>query len=261
MTNTSEAPQILIVDDDPTMQILLASMVKKSGYTPITAESAATMQVTLDTQTDDIAAMILDRNLTDADGLDLLQDLKQNHNFPVIMQSGTHDPAQIKAMITGGAFHYLSKPYEPETLEQTLKAAIYHTALKNTLTKTDIIPTPLFTSASFTIETTKDAEDLALFLARLFPDPAQIFTALLALMQNAAEHGIPPIEVEFIQKQDRKSVRITDKGEGFDWKSWEKFDTKRDHYINGYGILKAYKAFDEIKYSAAGNKVIATLYT
>lgn len=250
---------ILIVDDDPTMQIILANMVKKIGYTAKVIENIKQFQETLDNDGDKIAALILDRNLPDGDGLDLLKGIK-NKPFPTIMQSGTTDPQEIKSIIEGGAFSFLSKPYEIETLDSALETALAHAALQKSLTTPEAIPGNLFTSASFTINTAQEATDLTLFLARLFPNPAQIYTGLHALIQNAISHGTAPAEIEFVQKSDRNSIRITDKGDGFDWKSWKKFDTKRGTYADGYGILKAIRDFDEIKYSTAGNKVIATLY-
>ena len=243
------------------MQIILANMVKKIGYTAKINENIEQFQETLKNDGENIAALILDRNLPDGDGLDLLEQIK-DHPFPTIMQSGTTDSQEIKSIIENGAFHFLSKPYEVETVDETLKTALTHIALKKSLTAPpETLPTPLFSSASFTINTAQDTTDLTLFLARLFPNPAQIFTGLHALIHNAVTHGTVPAEIEFVQKPGRLSIRITDQGNGFDWKSWETFDTKRDTYTNGYGIQKALRDFDEIKYSTAGNKVIATLFT
>ena len=68
------------------------------------------------------------------------------------------------------------------------------------------------------------------------------------------------VEVQFIHKDGRLSVRITDQGKGFDWKSYVDFSNERESFANGYGVLKALRSFDEVKYNTAGNQVMVSIF-
>ncbi|MFK7839399.1 MAG: hypothetical protein AB8B83_03630 [Bdellovibrionales bacterium] len=79
-------------------------------------------------------------------------------------------------------------------------------------------------------------------------------------LQEKSDASAQTVEVQFIHKDGRYSVRITDQGDGFDWRSWVAFDSERNSFVHGYGVLKAVKCFDEVKYNTAGNQVMASIF-
>lgn len=287
MTNNLTSKYILIVDDDATMQMLLQSMISKTGFEPIIAETGKQAIEYIKKYDYEIGLILLDRHLPDMDGLEIV---KNTCTFiPIIMQSGSNSAKDIREAIEAGVFHYLTKPFSKETLQSTLSLVLSQTELREILKEhieSGHTPENLLQSASFVLKTMEDAQSLSIHLASLFPDPYRVFLGILALLTNAVEHGscgigfdektklisdgkyydklskLSPkntIEVQFIKKDNRISIRITDTGKGFNWKDWIDFKQERESFTHGYGIQKAINSFDELKYNTAGNQVMATV--
>lgn len=293
MTDSFTNKYILVVDDDPTMQMVLQGMIEKAGFKPVIAENGEKALQFLEIGGTNIGLLLLDRHLPDMDGFEVIKkirDIEENRNIPVIMQSGSNKPKDIRDAIESGIFYYLTKPFKIEALQSALNLAIEKAELLSILQeriKAGYTPNNLIRSASFEFSTMEEAKSLAILLACLFPEPFKVFPGILALLSNAVEHGngkigykkksklineakhhdtikklknTSVIELQFIYKDGRYSVRITDKGKGFDWKSWIKFETDHGAYTHGYGILKALRSFDEVKYNTAGNQVMASVF-
>ncbi len=70
-------------------------------------------------------AVILDLNLPDLDGLQVLEKLKAfSPNLPVLMLTGHNDAATALKAVRLGAYHYLTKPFEADQLRVTLQRAL-----------------------------------------------------------------------------------------------------------------------------------------
>src|SRR5690606_33717746 len=83
-------PLVLIVDADEDTQQLLCTRFSSLGYTPRSVSLAEEMRVALQEQ--EFQAVLLDLMLPDANGLDLLRELKQHTpDVPVIMITGHGD--------------------------------------------------------------------------------------------------------------------------------------------------------------------------
>ena len=293
MSNLIDNKYILVVDDDPTMQLVLQGMIEKTGFKPVIAENGEKALQFVELGGANISVVLLDRHMPDMDGLEVvkkLQSLEGGRGIPVIMQSGSKTPKDIRSAIDAGIFYYLTKPFKMEALQSALNFAIEKAELRSVLKERleqGYTPVNLILSASFEFKSMDDAQKLAILLACLFPDPQRTFPGLLALLSNAVEHGSiglgydkkselidqaahedavcgdandKVIEVQFIHKDGRFSVRITDQGKGFDWKSWVGFEQERESSTHGYGVLKALNAFDEVKYNTAGNQVMASVF-
>jgi len=106
---------ILLIDDDPGFLKIGSSILAKKGYDVSKANSAGEALANVSDKRYNMA--ILDISLPDMDGTELLLKLMQKvPELPVIMLTG-HSSAQnaIKSL-NNGAFAYLEKPVEPETL-------------------------------------------------------------------------------------------------------------------------------------------------
>ncbi len=289
---------VLVVDDDPTMQLILQGMVEQAGYKAAIAENGEKALQFLDVGQGNISVVLLDYNLPDMNGMEVVKAIKAHdvlQGVPVIMQSGSTDLKQIRAVIEGGVFSYLSKPFPIEALQCLLKMALRRASLVNVLNervKQGYAPDNLIRSAAFVMRNNDDAKSLSILLSTLFPDPGKIFPGLMAIMTNSIEHGVfevgydkkaelinkgnlyeellrfekmkkhqkKEVEVQFIHKEGRISVRITDPGKGFEWKNFVNFNVERKSFVNGYGVLKALESFDEVKYNTAGNQVMLSVF-
>jgi len=289
---------ILVVDDDPTMQMVLQGMIDKAGFKPVIAENGAKALQFLEIGGANIGLVLLDRHLPDMDGFEVVQkikDIEASASIPIIMQSGSNKPKDIRDAIDAGIFYYLTKPFKIEALQNVLNLAIGASERRSILRErfsSGYTPINLIRSASFEFHTMEEGQKMAILLSCFFPDPSRVYPGVTALLNNALEHGSlgvgyeektklldaegyaecidvmqakkahkdKLVEVQFVHKDGRFSVRVTDSGKGFDWKSWMDFDADLGSYSHGYGVLKALKAFDEVKYNTAGNQVMASVF-
>jgi len=115
---------ILIVEDEADMRDLVGEVLKGT-YTVSTADTGAALKQAFTGPQPDV--ILLDLKLPDADGLDLLPQIKKQWpDTQVIVLTGnaTFDAA-IKATKLG-AYHFLSKPFETQGLLVTVDRAIEH---------------------------------------------------------------------------------------------------------------------------------------
>ncbi len=100
---------ILIVDDEASIRELLQAYFDKQGYQTTTAPTAA--EALSAAQNVHLDLIILDVVLTDADGLELLGNLKKMHpNLPIIVMTGIgFDETLLAEAKRKGASGYVSK--------------------------------------------------------------------------------------------------------------------------------------------------------
>ena len=111
-------PNILVVDDALFFRDLLVDLLKGSEANLLTAESAEDAWIKLHQQKIDL--MLVDINLPDKNGLELIRDMRADSNFAktkVLCISGVHrkeDDAKIALRV--GADDFISKSFKPEDL-------------------------------------------------------------------------------------------------------------------------------------------------
>lgn len=107
---------ILVVDDEVHIRELLHSYFKKHGYTVSLAENAQEAVRNADELALDL--IILDVVLPDADGLQVLADLKAAHpQIPIIIMTGIgFDEELLQEAMQKGASGYVSKTLPLEQL-------------------------------------------------------------------------------------------------------------------------------------------------
>jgi len=112
---------ILIADDDRVLAHLLSSRLSKAKYTVVVSYDA--MHAFMAAIKLVPAAVILDINMPGGTGLEVLKRLKSSsktNSIPVIVLSGSVDPADIQSVIDMGADEFLGKPPDFERLEGAL---------------------------------------------------------------------------------------------------------------------------------------------
>jgi len=118
-------PTILVIDDDPGVCWALAAAARSMGYAAETAADAAEGMARLDAGGVDV--VVLDIQLPGLNGLEALPKMKAGHPglaVVVITAFGTVETA-VEA-VKRGAFDYLLKPVDMETLKTVLAAAVAH---------------------------------------------------------------------------------------------------------------------------------------
>jgi putative two-component system response regulator len=105
--------KILIVDDEKTIRYALKFRLKSLGYSISEAASAAETYAHLDKDIPDL--VLLDINLPDANGHDILNNIRQNPAtkfLPVVMITGVSDRKHKIRAIEKGVNDFLLKPFD-----------------------------------------------------------------------------------------------------------------------------------------------------
>ena len=114
---------ILIIEDDVAFSAMLKTFFEKRDYKVDTAFSAEEGFKKLGSAKFDI--LLTDVRLPDRDGLEILLEVKRNypHIQVIVMTNYAEINMAVKAM-KNGAFDYVSKPFQPETILQTINNAL-----------------------------------------------------------------------------------------------------------------------------------------
>lgn len=118
-----EDEQILIVDDYPDIVHLLQEFLQDQGLSTLVAGSAAELREAL--RHNHIALVLLDIGLPDANGADLLPELKEyDPDLTVIMLTAVTDLQTALDCIRKGADDYLTKPVQFSDFFNTLRKVL-----------------------------------------------------------------------------------------------------------------------------------------
>ena len=114
---------ILIIEDDVAFSAMLKTFFEKRDYKVDTAFSAEEGFKKLGSAKFDI--LLTDVRLPDRDGLEILLEVKKHypHIQVIVMTNYAEINMAVKAM-KNGAFDYVSKPFQPETILQTINNAL-----------------------------------------------------------------------------------------------------------------------------------------
>jgi len=131
--------KILVVDDDRDLLSLLEDFLSQRGFKVVTlAEGSKTVEIGVQEQPD---LILLDIKMPDADGMEVLSELKSNSltsYIPVLMLTAENTPAsQVKGFLTG-ADDYITKPFDINVLYARILACM-RKSLPTTRAKKDQI--------------------------------------------------------------------------------------------------------------------------
>ena len=124
MPDSATTKRVLIVEDLQTLSIAYAAQLEKAGYQVVVAPTAAEALRQL-AEGGNFAAILLDLQLPDADGLDLLRDHPEWHErMRVIVVTADGSLARAIAAMRLGAFDYLVKPLSETRLVAAVDSAV-----------------------------------------------------------------------------------------------------------------------------------------
>jgi two-component system response regulator AtoC len=122
---------ILVADDDPAIRTYLTHFLTTCGYEVETVESGEDA-ITRLSRPPSPDIILLDVMMPGVDGIDVLTHLKKlGVATPVIILSGVDHVKTVVEAIKLGASDYLSKPFEDQDLELTIKNALEKVQLRD----------------------------------------------------------------------------------------------------------------------------------
>jgi two-component system, OmpR family, phosphate regulon response regulator PhoB len=114
---------ILIIEDEPAIQELVAYTCSSQGYTVRRADSVGAGRDAIDRELPDM--VLLDWMLPDKSGVELLKDLRAHERtrvMPVIMLTAKGNEADKVVGLDTGADDYVVKPFSPRELISRMRA-------------------------------------------------------------------------------------------------------------------------------------------
>jgi DNA-binding NtrC family response regulator len=125
---SAENRRILIIDDERTILLTLEALLGRHGYQ---VETAATASYGLRRLKEiSPAVVLLDLQLPDAQGLEMLGQIREEHPGTQVIILTAHDSLNNAIeSIKRGAYHFISKPYAPEELISLIEKALEKTSL------------------------------------------------------------------------------------------------------------------------------------
>lgn len=125
----------LIVEDDPGTRHVLSSALATAGIDSIHASDGAAMWRQLDSHPD---VVILDLSLPDVDGLELLRQLRQRSDIPVLIHSTRSDEIERIIGIEIGADDFLPKPCNMRELLARIRSLLRRSQKQTAAPRVDI---------------------------------------------------------------------------------------------------------------------------
>ncbi|HRF58937.1 MAG TPA: sigma-54 dependent transcriptional regulator [Fimbriimonadaceae bacterium] len=154
----SERKRLLIVDDEPNIRRILQAAFEKAGLQAVTAEDGRMALMRLGEGT--FEAVLTDVTMPGMTGYELLREVKASWpETPVVIMTAFGTIPQAVQAIRDGAFEYVTKPFDLESLKKTVMSAIHqgdapaHRAKRGPSKKT---PSTLFVADSPVMREVRD---------------------------------------------------------------------------------------------------------
>ena len=116
---------ILLVEDEPAIQELLAFNVMQCGYRAIQAHDTSSAMVHINRALPDL--ILLDWMLPGSSGVELARHLRSDQrtrNIPIIMLTARGDESDKVLGLESGADDYITKPFSPRELMARIRAVL-----------------------------------------------------------------------------------------------------------------------------------------
>ena len=114
--------KILLVEDDPHIQLLVSSMLESEGYQVIQAGTCSTALILIGSHVPDL--ILLDLGLPDMDGMHILKAVRERALTPIIVLSARSDESDKVEAFDLGANDYITKPFSPAEFLARVRSAL-----------------------------------------------------------------------------------------------------------------------------------------
>jgi two-component system KDP operon response regulator KdpE len=113
-TTNDQSLQVLVVEDDENTSEWVSTLLKSAGYEPVVVDRGIAALDEIATSSPDL--VLLDINLPDIDGFEVLRKVRTQSFTPLIVLSGFTKERDKVTALEAGADDYVSKPFSPEEL-------------------------------------------------------------------------------------------------------------------------------------------------
>ena len=120
-----EKPEILLVDDDPSIRELARLYLEKEGFAVRTADRGDTAVKEFRRLPPDL--MLLDVMLPGMDGYQVLREVRQLGSIPVVMLTARDETFDKVLCLELGADDYITKPFDGKEMVARVKAVLRRT--------------------------------------------------------------------------------------------------------------------------------------
>jgi two-component system chemotaxis response regulator CheY len=117
---------ILVVDDSPTIRRMVRTALGALGDVTF-AEAGSGLQAIETLAVQPVQAIVLDLNMPDMHGLDVLKFLRSHQQYrgmPVMILTTRGDETTRDAALGAGATAYMTKPFSPSALASSVKTLL-----------------------------------------------------------------------------------------------------------------------------------------
>ncbi len=121
--------RILIIDDEPVLQDVLSTLLRREGFQVVQAGTAA--EGLRQAEDGEVDLVLLDLMLPDRPGLEVLKEIKNRDPEAVVVVITAYSSVETAiAAMREGAFHYISKPFKNQEVVLTVRKGLEQRRLR-----------------------------------------------------------------------------------------------------------------------------------
>ncbi|WP_437537636.1 response regulator transcription factor [Sorangium sp. So ce726] len=119
--------RVLVIEDDQDLGAQVVQRLRDAGYEPTWWREGRRLPPGA---LPEVELVVLDLMLPGAHGMDMLKDLRERSDVPVLVLSARNDTADKVRALKLGADDYMTKPFWPEELVERVRARLRRPALE-----------------------------------------------------------------------------------------------------------------------------------
>ena len=199
-----EPAPILVVDDDPQMLRYVREALVEAGYSPIVTGEHHELSRIIRTEKPHL--ILLDLLLPGADGIELMENVPEMADLPVIFISAYGRDETVARALEGGAADYLVKPFSPTELTARIRVALRKRVEPQPFTLGDLAiqyEQRRVTVAGHPVRLTATEYELLRILS-VNPGRVMTYDSLVRQMWNPPDYGDPDRVRTFVKQLRRK---------------------------------------------------------
>lgn len=123
----NEVGPVLLVDDDPTDNLVLTTVLTKMGFEIVEAPNGLNAMNMIQSGDEAFSMVLMDLFMPEMDGKDLIRAIRQQLStqaLPVVVLTGSANPRDELELLEAGADDFLLKPIVAERLEARVRAVL-----------------------------------------------------------------------------------------------------------------------------------------
>lgn len=122
-----EPSKVLIVEDDPTVQNLICTIIETTGLEYVLAGTGKEALKAMEGQ--DPALILMDLGLPDVDGIEVIEKIRQISYVPILVISARNQEADKIEALDAGADDYITKPFQVNEMLARIRALLRRSRL------------------------------------------------------------------------------------------------------------------------------------